>query len=66
MGCNCKKQPVVTTPTISEPVLDELDRRFYPDTPEGQLAYELKLHNKKQQEEFDHFNNLDDYPLIHD
>lgn len=69
--CNCKKQPVVTTPTISEPVLDELNRESYPDTIDGQLAYELKVYNdiqqnKIKQDEFDHFNNLDDYPLIHD
>jgi hypothetical protein len=57
MGCNCKKQPVVTTPTpISEPVLDEIRREDFPDTPEGQLAYELKKWNGGDNE----------YPLIHD
>jgi hypothetical protein len=69
--CNCKKQPVVTTPTISEPVLDELNRTDYPDTIDGQLAYDLKIYNdiqqnKIKQDDIDYFNNIDDYPLIED
>ena len=51
------------------------DRTDYPDTPDGQLAFELNEHNKKQQEEIDYFNNIDtiepinednEYPLIED
>jgi len=64
MGCNCKKKPEPTP--ISEPVLDEIRRTDYPDTPDGQLAYELELYNQRKHDEIDHFNNIDDYPLIHD
>jgi len=64
MGCNCgKKQPVVTAPLpISEPVLDELKRTNYPDTPDGQHAYELAKWNREQRkDDTDYFNNIDDY-----
>ena len=55
--CNCKKKPVVITPTpIPEP-LSEIRREDYPDTPEGQQAYELKKWNGGE----DYFNNIDDY-----
>ena len=58
MGCNCgKKKPVVTPTSISAPVLDEIKRTDYPDTPEGQQAYELKKWNGGE----DYFNNIDDY-----
>jgi hypothetical protein len=60
MGCNCKKQPVVITPTpIPAPVSTEIKRTDYPDTPEGQQAYELKKWNGG--EDIDYFNNIDDY-----
>jgi hypothetical protein len=59
MGCNCgKKKPVVTTPAPI-PVSTEVKREDYPDTPEGQQAYELKKWNGG--EDIDYFNNIDDY-----
>jgi hypothetical protein len=49
MGCNCKKKPE-PTPTVDCDfginVIIVIERSNYPDTPEGQLAYELALWNK--------------------
>lgn len=61
MGCNCKK----TTIRASERVLTDAKRKNYPDTPEGELAYELDKFGGKLTEEIkddtDYFNNIDDY-----
>jgi hypothetical protein len=57
--CNCKKkkEPIPT------PVSDELSRSSFPDTPEGQHAFEMskwgKEQGKEKEEEFDYFNNID-------
>jgi len=60
MGCNCKKNVVK-----SEQVLTDAKRRDYPDTPQGELAYELDKFGKQLTEEIkddtDYFNNVDDY-----
>jgi hypothetical protein len=47
-----------------EPLSNEIKRTDYPDTPEGQQAYELAIWNGGQvKEEIDYFNNIDDYGI---
>ena len=52
-----------------EPVSDEIKRSDYPDTPEGQQAYELAMWNggvvkQEIEEDIDYFNNIDTYTPI--
>ena len=62
MGCGCKKTNVVAPEPTPEPTPTEIKRTDYPDTPEGQHAFELDKHL----DEPDWYNNLDEYPLIED
>jgi hypothetical protein len=48
---------VVTAPL---PISTDIRREDYPDTPEGQQAYELKKWNGGK-DDTDYFNNIDDY-----
>ena len=52
MPCGCRK------PVIRNPKPNEVVRISFPDTPEGQHAYEMDKWGKEQGE-IDWFNNID-------
>jgi hypothetical protein len=64
MPCGCK-QPVIRNPKPKEVV-----RSSFPDTPEGQHAFEMdkwgKEQGKEKEEEIDYFNNIDVITPIQD